>query len=134
MSCVRRHAGSTRTLGRSALTRTATVLESPCDNRLTRVEEEMRNPVAQALLLNEAGTDLYLIVGLCVCVGHDIIFTQNTKAPVTTLIVKDRVLAHKPVGALTSSCWREKLGLDARGERPRPGTADQEELNTEGEP
>lgn len=80
--------------------------------------EAMCNPAAQALRLNEAGTDLNLIVGLCV--GHDIIFTRSSLAPVTTLIVKDRVLAHNPVGALQSGYWRRKLGLDARGRRPRP--------------
>ena len=80
--------------------------------------EAMCNPVAQAIRMNEAGTDLNLIVGLCV--GHDIIFTKNSRAPVTTLIVKDRVLAHNPVGALQSGYWRKKLGLDARGKRPRP--------------
>ena len=79
--------------------------------------EAMCNPAAQALQLNDAGTDLHLIVGLCV--GHDIIFTRLSKAPVTTLVVKDRVLAHNPVGALQSGYWRKKLGLDARGRRPR---------------
>ncbi|MHA2471962.1 MAG: DUF1847 domain-containing protein [Promethearchaeota archaeon] len=34
------------------------------------------NPVAQALLLNKAKTDMNLIVGLCV--GHDINFTRKT--------------------------------------------------------
>jgi len=75
--------------------------------------EAMCNPAAQALFLNDAGTDLNLIVGLCV--GHDIIFSQQSKAPVTTLIVKDRVLAHNPVGAIQSGYWRKRLGLDARG-------------------
>lgn len=79
--------------------------------------EAMCNPVAQALHLNEAGTDLNLIVGLCV--GHDIIFSRHAEAPVTTLVVKDRVLAHNPAGALHSGYWRKKLGLDARGRRPR---------------
>jgi uncharacterized metal-binding protein len=79
--------------------------------------EAMCNPVAQALRLNEAGTELNLLVGLCV--GHDIIFGRESRAPVTTLVVKDRVLAHNPVGALQSGYWRSKLGLDARGRRPR---------------
>jgi uncharacterized metal-binding protein len=77
--------------------------------------EAMCNPVAQALVLNEAGTDLNLIVGLCL--GHDIIFSRHSEAPVTTLVVKDRVLAHNPVGALHSGYWRKKLGLNARGRR-----------------
>ena len=79
--------------------------------------EAMCNPAAQALHLNDAKTDLNLVVGLCV--GHDIIFSRYSDAPVTTLVVKDRVLAHNPVGALQSGYWRKKLGLDARGRRPK---------------
>ncbi|HPC27753.1 MAG TPA: DUF1847 domain-containing protein [Candidatus Methanomethylicus sp.] len=60
--------------------------------------EAMCNPVAQARLLNAAGTDLNVIMGLCV--GHDIIFSQRSRAPVTTLVVKDRVLGHNPVAAI----------------------------------
>ncbi len=56
------------------------------------------NPVAQAELLNRAGTDFNIIVGLCV--GHDIIFTKYSKAPVTTLVTKDRVTGHNPVSVL----------------------------------
>ncbi len=56
------------------------------------------NPIAQARMLNAAGTDLNLIVGLCV--GHDILFTKYSDAPVTTLVVKDRVTGHNPVAVL----------------------------------
>jgi len=56
------------------------------------------NPVAQARLLNEANTDLNIIVGLCV--GHDILFTKYSEAPVTTMVVKDRVTGHNPVAVL----------------------------------
>lgn len=56
------------------------------------------NPVAQARLLNRAGTDLNIIVGLCV--GHDILFNKYSEAPVTTLVVKDRVAGHNPVAVL----------------------------------
>ena len=56
------------------------------------------NPVAQARLLNRAGTDLNIIVGLCI--GHDILFTKYSDAPVTTLVVKDRVAGHNPVSVL----------------------------------
>ena len=58
------------------------------------------NPAGQATLLNEAQTELNILCGLCV--GHDAIFTMTSRAPVTTLIVKDRVLAHNPVGAIYS--------------------------------
>ena len=56
------------------------------------------NPVAQARLLNRASTDLNIIVGLCV--GHDILFTKYSDAPVTTIVVKDRVAGHNPVSVL----------------------------------
>ena len=38
--------------------------------------------------------------GLGLCVGHDSLFYQYSEARVTTLVVKDRVLAHNPVGAI----------------------------------
>ncbi|TWJ16578.1 DUF1847 domain-containing protein [Geobacter argillaceus] len=56
------------------------------------------NPIAQAELCNRAGTDMNIIVGLCV--GHDMLFTKHSQAPVTTLICKDRVTGHNPVAAL----------------------------------
>ena len=62
--------------------------------------EVMCNPVGQATLLNEAETELNIVCGLCV--GHDAVFGMTSRAPVTTLIVKDRVLAHNPVGAIYS--------------------------------
>jgi uncharacterized metal-binding protein len=60
--------------------------------------ESTCNPILQAELLNQAGTDFNIIVGLCV--GHDMLFTQNSKAPVTTLIVKDRFTGHNPLISL----------------------------------
>jgi uncharacterized metal-binding protein len=63
------------------------------------------NPVLQAQLLDNAGTDINIIVGLCL--GHDMLFTMNSKAPVTTLIVKDRLLGHNPVIALYSNYHKE---------------------------
>lgn len=56
------------------------------------------NPILQAKLLNEAGTDMNIVMGLCV--GHDSLFYKYSKAICTTLIVKDRVLVHNPVMAL----------------------------------
>jgi len=60
--------------------------------------EPMCNPIAQAVLLNSQQTDFNITVGLCV--GHDSLFYKYSDALVTTLIVKDRVLAHNPVGAV----------------------------------
>ena len=56
------------------------------------------NPVAQARLLAEARVDLVVQMGLCI--GHDIILQQESRAPVTTLVVKDRALDHAPIRAL----------------------------------
>jgi len=69
--------------------------------------EAICNSIGQAMILNEVGTDLNLIVGLCI--GHDILFTKYSKAPVTTLIVKDRVLAHNPAGALFSGYYHRNV-------------------------
>ena len=67
--------------------------------------EVMCNPAGQAQLLNEAGTGLNILCGLCV--GHDAVFAKISKAPVTTLIAKDRVLAHNPAGAVYSRYIRK---------------------------
>ena len=69
--------------------------------------EVMCNPAGQAAMLNEAGCQLNIICGLCV--GHDAIFNMASQAPVTTLIVKDRVLAHNPAGAIYSRYIRKTL-------------------------
>jgi uncharacterized metal-binding protein len=56
------------------------------------------NPIAQAEICNELETDMNVIVGLCV--GHDMLFNKHSKAPVTTLVVKDRVTGHNPIAVL----------------------------------
>lgn len=63
--------------------------------------EPFCNPVLQAEILNREHTEFNIIMGLCV--GHDTLFIKHSKAPVTYLVVKDRVLAHNPVGALYAS-------------------------------
>jgi uncharacterized metal-binding protein len=52
------------------------------------------NPAGQADYLAQNNTELNISFGLCM--GHDIVFNQKTKAPVTTLIVKDREHKHNP--------------------------------------
>ncbi len=52
------------------------------------------NPAGQADYLAKNNTELNISFGLCM--GHDIVFNQKTKAPVTTLIVKDREHKHNP--------------------------------------
>ena len=65
---------------------------------ITRTGAVMCNPVMQAEVLNQEGTELNVVMGLCV--GHDSLFYKYSNALVTTLVAKDRVLAHNPAGAL----------------------------------
>lgn len=67
------------------------------------------NPIMQAKLLNDAHTDLNVVVGLCV--GHDSLFYKYSDALVTTAVTKDRVLGHNPVAALYTAegYYRKKL-------------------------
>ena len=52
------------------------------------------NPAGQADFLAENNTELNISFGLCV--GHDILFNMKSKAPTTTLVVKDREHKHNP--------------------------------------
>jgi uncharacterized metal-binding protein len=61
-------------------------------------DEAMCNPVFQAELLNKEQVDFNILLGLCV--GHDSLFFQFSKAPVTVLAVKDRVTGHNPLAAV----------------------------------
>ncbi|MCF8217270.1 MAG: DUF1847 domain-containing protein [Chlorobium sp.] len=63
--------------------------------------EALCNPLLQAKMLNDWKSDLNVVIGLCV--GHDALFCRHSEALVTTLIVKDRVLAHNPAAALYTS-------------------------------
>lgn len=69
----------------------------------------MCNPIGQAEFLNEAETDLNILLGLCV--GHDSLFIKYSEAPITVFAVKDRVLAHNPLGAIyqAESYYKDKL-------------------------
>lgn len=73
--------------------------------------EVLCNPIGQAKLLNEVGTDLNVAVGLCV--GHDSLFFRHSEALVTVLIAKDRVTGHNPVAVLyTSHSYYSRLKED----------------------
>jgi uncharacterized metal-binding protein len=75
--------------------------------------EPLCNPIAQADLLAKAGTQLNVIIGLCV--GHDSLFFMHSHALVTVLVAKDRVLGHNPVAALyTSSSYYKRLKTNLR--------------------
>ena len=71
-------------------------------------EEKMCNPAAQAERLDAAGCELNVLLGLCV--GHDTLFIKHSKAPVTVLAVKDRVLGNNPIAAIyTADTYYKKL-------------------------
>jgi len=80
------------------------IAEEDC---LKSPEETVCNPVYQAELLNEAGTQLNIVVGLCV--GHDMLFNKHSKAYVTTLMVKDRMTGNNPTAPLYSGFFTEIL-------------------------
>lgn len=67
-------------------------------DRISGLGKTVCNPLMQAEVLNENGTELNIMAGLCV--GHDIFFIKHSKAGVTPLVVKDRVLNHNPAAAL----------------------------------
>ncbi|MEN8143130.1 MAG: DUF1847 domain-containing protein [Thermodesulfobacteriota bacterium] len=67
------------------------------------------NPIGQAKMLNKAKTDLNIQIGLCL--GHDILFQKYSDAPVTVLVVKDRILANNPMGVVYGSYWRKRLKI-----------------------
>ena len=77
-------------------------------------KEVMCNPKVQAAVLNKEKTELNFTVGLCV--GHGMLFTSASAAPVSCLVAKDRVMAHNPLGAIYSRYWRRKLGILPEGQ------------------
>ena len=71
--------------------------------------ESMCNPISQAEVLNTAGTEFNILLGLCV--GHDSLFIKYSQAMVTVFAVKDRAMGHNPLGAIytyDSYCERFK--------------------------
>lgn len=69
----------------------------------------MCNSIGQANFFNEAKTDFNILLGLCV--GHDSLFIKYSEAPISVFAVKDRVLAHNPLGAIyqADSYYKDKL-------------------------
>lgn len=74
-----------------------------------QIGASMCNPILQARLLNEAKTDLNVVIGLCV--GHDSLFYKYSDAYVTTLVTKDRVTGNNPAATLytANTYYRKKL-------------------------
>ena len=63
--------------------------------------ESMCNSVGQAALLDAAGCQFNVVVGLCV--GHDTLFLGESfrrGVPATVLVAKDRVTGHNPVAVV----------------------------------
>ena len=63
------------------------------------------NPIGQAYLLAQAGTELNIALGLCV--GHDSLFFKYSKPPVTVLAAKDRISGHNPLGFIKTHYGRK---------------------------
>lgn len=60
--------------------------------------ESMCNPISQAMLMNAAGTEFNILLGLCV--GHDSLVFKYSEAFCTVLAAKDRVFGHNPLVAV----------------------------------
>lgn len=82
-------------------------IPAECEN----IGPAMCNPILQARLLNQAKTDLNVVIGLCV--GHDSLFYKYSEAYVTTLVTKDRVTGNNPAAALytANSYYKKKFNL-----------------------
>lgn len=50
------------------------------------------NPIGQSTVLNDEKVDIVIKCGFCL--GHDLIFSKNIKAPATALFIKDRKNKH----------------------------------------
>ena len=83
--------------------------------------ESMCNPIGQAQTLARAGTELNVLLGLCV--GHDSLFFKHSVAPVTVLAAKDRVLGHNPLAAvyLADGYYHDRLFPAAEATEPANG-------------
>jgi len=73
------------------------------------------NPVAQAEILNQIGTELNYVYGLCT--GHDTLFVMHSNAPVTFVVAKDMATANNPSGALYSIYHRERMWQEIEAEK-----------------
>ncbi len=74
-------------------------LEIPPEDRFAKEGFESGcNPIGQAKIFAECGTDFNVVLGLCV--GHDSLFFKYSEVPTTVLAVKDRVLGHNPLAAV----------------------------------
>jgi uncharacterized metal-binding protein len=83
------------------------VPEDPLGTRTRKAvhehDEIACNPTLQSRVLERAGCDLNVGVGLCM--GIDCVFAQASDVPFTTLFVKDKSLANNPIGAIYSDYY-----------------------------
>lgn len=80
--------------------------------------EQSCNPIEQARILDEEGSEFNIVLGLCV--GHDSLFYKHSKAPVTTIFTKDRKLGHNAVAALYCPYLRTELGKELKERKLDP--------------
>jgi uncharacterized metal-binding protein len=84
------------------------------------------DPIGQADAFVRQATDFNVIVGMCV--GHDALFIRHSRAPVTSLVVRDLRLRHNPVAALytRTGYFRDALrpGRARRPSKSQPGWDD----------
>lgn len=77
------------------------------------------SPAGQAAQLERAGCDLAIVMGLCV--GHDTVFYRTCRLPITTLAVKDRVLGHNPLAAVTCPYVRKRVIKEMESKQEHQG-------------
>jgi hypothetical protein len=63
----------------------------------------MCNSIAQAKFLEKQQTQFNIVLGLCV--GHDSLFYEYSQTFTATVVVKDHLLAHNPVGCFELRVW-----------------------------
>lgn len=93
-----------------AVRKTAVGIAPECES----IGPNMCNPILQAKLLNKQGTELNIVVGLCV--GHDSLFYKYSHALCTTLVTKDRVTGHNPAAVLYQADGYYKRLLHPQGD------------------
>ena len=77
------------------------------------------DPLGQAQLFARAETQLNVVAGMCV--GHEALFIQAARAPVTCLVARDERFRHNPVAALyTSESYCHSVLYDRFENRERP--------------
>jgi uncharacterized metal-binding protein len=88
--------------------------EGPFNRPRDRGDRIACNPLGQAASLRDAGSELNVVVGLCM--GVDCVFARASEVPVTTLFVKDKSLANNPIGALYSDYYLKEAIQPSIGE------------------